>query len=1289
MSLNVVIINKHDGQTVGTTDGVQITIMIDDAVSAVANKIFCMTEGVDWYPNFSKINLKAKDGTLFEPDDYTKTLLAIGDVETSPLTIYVTNLLQVIDEIENVDYGRVFFDDELKSELHTKLKASFYLLEERDLDFVIAIKLLESDGEFYKDLVQQVQDYISTTLAKKSAMIDDFAKTEREMSSFNQVSREIQNYGDYLEMKDDMQRIRVNFTSVDLRIKQREQEGQSGTRWFVKLQQIFNTLQLTDKIPFVAYKPPKTPNPLVKVYNKILEDVREKELKSWVLNEKRKSGIVSYKKVRGLLIYYRLYDTQFLVVNIFANGNIHARVNLSDDTPRDNLDELTASIYTAVDEIINAINSLLGVLSHGKRLMPISQSEVSVAGISGKAVTTFLINRKVLMSVLNNEGLRKIFQLKDTLSEDVLSLFYKKRSETGVARDDAYDEEDESFGITVNIQDNPYLLNSSIITVYSAGSLTEIEHIIKQIVVVGQLKTKGQMLSPIRKQKIKEKSHIKELRKSGVTILSTKCQKPRQPIVPTESTQTTPVEGSYVLAYEGKNYICPRKEYPYPGFTNENIVCCFKKDQRRRDTYMRNVKSADLDIQVAPSNFKIRVIDSQTGRPFETFAIKVLSNYMDEFDEDSVTRYHYLTSNNELVPIDNKDLIQRLKSEEENNIWLDGVPLTKIINMPPKNKCNYPPDMNVKDIQDINAPCGHHTTNKFFGYNLNSYPCCFDKPRDVTMTRRKKVSDITKQHILISDKILEYQRLGILPSGLDILLNEVVDGADGAGGAPGDADRARFYRMGVVQNNNSFLNAVLMCLSNKIGEATINNSTEFKKYIVNYLNEPAHKSLFKKLNGGNISFKFVKLQNYIDTIMDADTVAYWNDYVDLIQRITKVNIMILEIPYVSSDSTKLPDYANTKVLCNPYITYDPASPYIILIKRMNTFEIVVHITRDGETPDIKYTYYINPGAPVTQNIANLLYDYYTTTCVREDEYPGNFPFVEMMELRGMVESLSETEHKVIAQITNRFNKVEYVLTKRGALVPVKETGIVNGIPSMTMSQYLTTDKIPNLAKYIIAVNGINAVLSSRATSVATTITLRGLSVPEGKINGVMTNFGQFVPLEEEVLSEKSNPIGLPVLDYYYYPDINENLFMNGHNPAKNDQYLYSLRSEELRKVIFKVKTVLGESLSNDDVSRMEIRRVVFSTVLPRYAKLSAIESIFRNFSDDITSIVPLDKKLEGFIYQHIANEVLNDNVEELLLNNMVVYDTYNPNEIVRREDETVLQSIDEFRRWSKQYGRND
>jgi hypothetical protein len=1266
MSLILDIINKPQGEKIVPDN--ELTILIDENISIIKEKLFAMTSGLEWYPKFIKIETESLN-SQFEVIKTNKSLLSYFNKQDTN-KIYVTNLLQVIED--EVSISEVYINTELFSDLYSKLVDDYTDLRENDLQFIIDLKMLESDVELYSHLKDSVESYIVSSMQEKEILQNKYNEIERGLEKFYNLCKKVKDYSNYIDT-DETGNMYINYDNISFVFRSyNTQTGIEGK--FIKLGQIFNVIELSDKIPFVAFKDIKKPEPIVKIDNRLLDYTTEKEVKSWILNEKKKLGILTYKKVRGLLIKYKTETNHFININLMDNGSIYAKINLKNEYQ---LENIINSVKNAVDEIINTINQLQGVFKYSRRLENTDSLKLEIESITGSTETKTLINKNLLSSVLNNEIIRaNLFELKDTISPDIVSMYYKKAIFTSIDS-----EEDEMKGITINIQDNSYKINSSLITIYSAESLEQINVITKQLILISQMESQFFVLP--EKQKIKEKSHIKELRRKGVKILSTKCQKPRQPLVNNDSLR--PLEGSYVLNYEGKKYVCDKPDYPYPGFTNENIVCCFKKDQRRRDTYIRNMKSEDLDIQVSPSNFKITIVDPKTNEQFETFAIKILASYMDGLDEtNSVSRYHYLSNTNELVEIKNSELIERLKMEEENNIWLDGVPLTKILTMPPKNKCNYPPNINNKRNDDINAPCSEYENNKYFGYNLNSFPCCFDKERDIQFTRRKKITDITKQHILISDKILEYQRIGILPSGINKLFNDLIK-HDKSG---------NFYRMGVVQNNSAFLNAILLSLSNKINGVQVNNSSEFKKYIMNYFSDESNVILFNKLNGGNLALKFGTLSAYTNMLLNTNTIIYWNDFVDIIQRIAKVNILILEIPYIFSESSKIADYENTKILCNPNVTFDLNNPFVILLKRMNTFEVVIYMKE--KEAEINYQYSFKKDTEFTDNIVNYLVNYYLVSCVREDTFPDNFPYIEMFTIQELQLVLSETPYELVGQLINKFNKIDYAITKKGILLPVKESGILNNLKVFNYNEFSSKDKLLPIEKYVYALPQINTILEKRKHQ-NKQIKIIGISVETREteqkekqtvMTALMTNYGQFIPIKNEDLN-KSNTFGLPILDYKFYYDINDKLHKNGNVNKENEQVLYSLKMKQLKDTIFKVKTILANEISKNKKQQQQIINIIEKTDINRITKINNIVEIFNNYSEKIRDLVQIDSQLEKFIYNQIANEVINDNVEKLLLNNLVIYEIFDPTEIIKRDTESVLTSIDEIRKWIKRNTKNE
>lgn len=94
----------------------------------------------------------------------------------------------------------------------------------------------------------------------------------------------------------------------------------------------------------------------------------------------------------------------------------------------------------------------------------------------------------------------------------------------------------------------------------------------------------------------KEINKIKKLRNIGLDVSSVGCQKIRQPTLHTKSKSKT--KSSYILKdpKSNKEFICENPDFFYPGYTNNNIVCCFKKDQRNKIIFKRNTTGITYNL---------------------------------------------------------------------------------------------------------------------------------------------------------------------------------------------------------------------------------------------------------------------------------------------------------------------------------------------------------------------------------------------------------------------------------------------------------------------------------------------------------------------------------------------------------------------------------------------------------------------------------------------------------------------------------------------------------------------
>lgn len=1216
MSIKVIVKDKLSGTKLDVNN-----VLIDDSLIVTKEKLFAFTEGISYYPNFIKIETDKKTIT-------NKSGVLMFQWETLPTVpvIFVTNILEEIKQKYDVFSLYNQLDDQSFLQVFDTLQKEYIDFTEEDLEFVV--KLLVFQNNPSNALQELIREQVEKLDMQKEKIEEMYFQQMDDPVYLDYIQRcETSDFNDFLNFQ------KTFFSSLTFMFK--PFFFQSGIRGrYIKLDQIFNQLELSEFIPFLAIA--SEDNPKIKVLNNLTKTVSDREIKSWVLNEKKKSNVMSYKKIKGILLKCSSFDGRYMTVNLFDNGIITAKITYDTEDQTD-FEKIKDQSIKIVNKVVDTITPLSGVFMKSKRLVHAEESVISLESVSGSFATEKLIHKTCINKLLTDRNIAEVlFSPKDIVSDDIISMYYKKFNDGNMSDTDRQ-------GITVNIKDNPFVLNSSIITIYNALSLNQMYVIAKQIAILTKTKEYQVCIKDaLSKQKIKEKSHIKDLRKQGVTILSTKCQKPRQPVI---DANLAPLTNSYVLEYNGKKYVCPKKDYPYPGFTNDNIPCCFKKDKRTSPQYIRNVRSSNADILVEPSNFVIQV-----NKDFQTHAIRVVSDYLEGFDEtNSASRYYFINQKDVLEPITNPQLVETLMNME-NTIWLDPVPLTTIINSPPKNKCSFPPDFKNKKQQDVNAVCAHHDKNNFFGYNLNSYPCCFDKPRDVELVRKRKDVDITKQHILTTDKVLDHQRIGTLPLGLDQLFNSIIE----------HNANLSYYRMGVVQNQYAFLNAVILAAQERL---SVRNATDLKKKMIEYLEQ--NNNAFFTLNSGEISNKFSSIQAYINHIQQEQ--LSWNDVIDLLSKMIQRNILLIDIPYKTTNSNKVADYENIKLICTPFLKMNEKIPYIILLKKLNTFEVVIGLKSNADGSSyIKYHHNYNQQSTPDKNIVNFLVEYNKQSCVRENVYPENYTYDELLLPQLVINVLQGTSHDIVYQLLDSFNKTVFLINKKGIIIPVLQTGALPNLKSVDFNTFIQSDKLLPIEKYISELSRVNKLLPTKLKIIGATTSFDD-ATQKLMYTGILTNFGQMVPVKVQEYQSIDN---IPVLNFKYYPQVDK--LLSSTIESHNKQQEFTENFNAFKQKVFQIKVHIAANLT--DTHKKELFDIISSTSIPRSQKIIEMVRIFKDYDNSSEEIL-----------KNISNAMLNDNVENLLLNNMVVPDSYNMAETIQRDSESILLNITDIKKWLKKF----
>lgn len=1302
MSFGVTIIDKTS-QKVLNEGGLNYGVLLDDTINIIKEKIFVHTtnffgETLLYYPNFLQLEITQDTNDTQDTQDKNYTTITGSNclltyykhLPHSP-KVYITSILNSFNtqNLEIYDlYNKMKLDEHL--EIYDKLTLNFADLTLDDFNIIIKMKMYDFNKRSNSSVLSSEEnDVLKSDLQEFFTNIKTIYENlqptyKQETENLKKFYNLVYNFKDFSNFYSEPEGVpEFVFSNVTLSLPSNISDETITDTY--KLENIFNTFELSHTIPLVAFNDSPKTNPKVKVFNHLIEHVSENTIRSWILNEKKKLQQVSYKKIRGLMLKYlisNLNDSESSINNYITllldrNGSITAKITLDDDNSK-TLDQIIELVYNAITNLIGIINNYI------KTQLPIpDKSTILVHSLNALLETSIIINKTKFKKMLSKYEISRIFEAKDIMNpkdkrQEIISMYYKRFGKREID-----DQQTERLGITVNIKDNPYKSNSSSIIVYGAYNLNQLQTIVNQIIITSLLSEETTITKNIFEESeseseegteiVKErKQNIKRLREKGVKIFSTKCQKTRQPIMITEqniNSSDISKDEQRFLNHMGSRYYCPNDEYKFPGFTVDNILCCFKKPGRGM---IRNISTDDiLEIKVQPSNLLIKV--NKEDQTLQTYAIKIISDNVDDFDLN-LSRFFYLKTHNKtefpLEHITDKRVIQYIYDNEINpetgeSVWLDEVPLSRLITKPNKNTCLNIPRLNhTKDIIDLNEPCKHFDKEKIFGYNLKSYPCCFEEQPPLYRSKKDMIkSDITKQHILTTDKLLDTRRQGVLPPGLNLLFNDIIHHYQNGGA---------FLRWGVNQNRLSFLNCIIESISDS--ELSLNNIFELKRYLINYLTKnPAE---FNRLSSGNISLKYDTVENYIDAINKG---LSWNDIIDLVQITIGCNILILDIPYIETQSTKKYNYNDIRLICNPHITKDNKKPFIILLKRESSFEIVVQNsvtfwnkalqkiqmrTDPNIKPKIKYFFNYDFNATPNSNIINFLLDYYKSSCVKEYLYPKEYPYDELYEIGDLIKTLRGTPFELWFQLTNVFNKVNLIVTKCGLILPIKEIGRIKDLKYTSFDDFIIKNKALNINKMMNYIPEFNKIYSSKPLQIL------GMTVNDGFYTGAMTNFGQIIPVKYTPIDQQIN---IPILETKYYYDVDKFL-ITSDNPD-NKESIYTKKIHNQNTIIFNIKKELASFFESPSNDKSIIQSIITNTQIDKLQKTTDIQKILLNhLNKDTKENYDVD-----FITNIIANEILNDNIDALY--NTTETPTYTNG----LSTESIWLNLHDIKKWINKY----
>lgn len=1118
------------------------TILADERISSIKEKLFYKTR--IYLPEYTRLEY---NGETLNNDT---TLVSVIKQTDERILEYRIEIITLLDELDTFEIQTSEFDD-----LFEKYVKDYDLTDDL-FKAAISIKIRQDDNlkrssMFSSESIEYFKDYINEKITNVSKEMQKNSYT-----MLDKLHNEIKlQYSDVNDFK-------YIYTNMNVRIM-------GDTSSFVDIQYLFDTIKLNNRIPFVSIYNENTRRPQIKLFDGTKDNINKRILKSWVFGDSNKSN-KTLKRTKDFTLYF--YDNGYHKFNISKNGSISFKMDIEKEKVDDK--DLFLKLKTYINIIIEVLNSNLTI--DDTKIAKIDINDIIIDNYNVDVFTNKFISKTKLKDNMSYTFIQdSMFKLKPIMSDEYVSCIYTRSDNN----------------LSVSIRDNYYKNDSSIISISKVRNILEMRVIYNEIMAIERMSLENEdddaFVFEIEEdtQKVKEINKIKEIRKQGVNITSTKCQGDRQPIVNGDHEL---LDGSYPLQYNGSKYTCNKEEYKFPGFTADNMPCCFKKDQRSRENFIRNTDN-QLDIIVQVSNMPVKV--TYMNRPISTFPIKMTDNTVYTGD------YYFIGLDNELVEIQNENIVELLDGED--NIWLEATPLNQILNDPPTNKCNFLPDMSKNTPFDNNKVCEHHEENKFFGYNVNSYPCCFKEPRKGTVVKTNKSAKISLQHILKTDKILNINRVGELPEYINLLLKG-------------------FHRLG---SNSTFINCVNTIINNTYTSTNDNENerVNIKDVLVKYLQE--NPNVFIKLNDGNISRQFKNIDSYIEHISSPSKLKKmsYENLIELVEDVLLCNIYIISVDIIEKENTRtnqmVYDYQNATINCNNKM-YDKN---LVLLKRGDVFEVIIKIS-----DPIKFIF--------KNTEINSLIAFSKNTCTDIYTIPSNYRFKQLLSIQDI------KKDDVKAQILSPINKVEMLLMKDNTILPIIQTGLKDTFPYVSFNDIIYWGDLADYKSYVKndSVIGVTLVKGTRM------------------VDSVLTKYGVHVPVKISLLES-----AIPVLDYYYYPlvegesgDSNVSSFMEWL--SNFDKLVYKTKIYLGR--LFVVKKQLADEIKTIVTTPMS-KMDMFNKILEKLKTIPQIQSKYNNI-EFVLKIITNDIMLDNIRFSILNNNIpklktITENSNETIITNSV------------------------------------
>lgn len=487
------------------------------------------------------------------------------------------------------------------------LVVEYILSKHVNLDFKDEIKIW---GEKSRSLQKEIEKYLKTVYNDKGSTTDNISK-DIILAGKNEEEGEF-----IYSLINSNVKFKISDENIDLTA-------------------IVKEYKLDSNVPLMFIKNPVTLKPIVKVYEKFPRE----QIKEWV----KKTDADEIKSPKGLTFKLKTCNNMYSTVVISDEKNLGTRLSIRCGWVKDEKARVKdiKDCYKNLNKVIKKINSIFP----GK---DISLGEPKVSFINFQFNTKKRVSLAKISSVVKN--FKNVFKLEEKeRKKEFVKLVYLPLNINVLIRNS-------------EIQDGEQKIKANVIS--SSGVKNE-KHIYSIIKDVGKLITNAEGQKKVIEFKdfqfienteededaaVKvKKIEIKKLKEKGAPIDTKGCQTQRRPVI---SQTENALSGSYPLVFEGNRYICKNPDYKYPGFTAKNAICCFKKDQRDKDVYKRNVSENNVvegDSDKISDRDIIKPIIIKSEKILEKNRLGVLRDYMYKIFDKEFLRLGVLQNKNSLL----------------------------------------------------------------------------------------------------------------------------------------------------------------------------------------------------------------------------------------------------------------------------------------------------------------------------------------------------------------------------------------------------------------------------------------------------------------------------------------------------------------------------------------------------------------------------------------------------------------------------------------------------------------